>query len=104
MGHQVIQQPDGLLAIYSSESDVWIRYDMTADEVVEYYAERAARDARASARRTCDLVLIGAQREVYYQFAMTFAEANARSKHGDGPVLAGPVDEELLAELENPDL
>jgi hypothetical protein len=77
MSHQIIKQPDGKLAVFSDNVDAWILYDASPDEVVRYYEERAAKDARESAQRTVDLVLADQPRKVYYQFAMTFEEADA---------------------------
>jgi inosine/xanthosine triphosphate pyrophosphatase family protein len=102
MAYQVIKQPDGKLAVFSSYSDTWVCWDGTPDEVVEYFAEKAANDARKSARETVEHVMADQPREAYYQFAMTFAEANARSRHYGGEVLEGPVDAELLAEMQRP--
>ncbi len=76
MGHQIIKQPDGLLAVFSTVTDSWILYDATPGELVEYYAERAARDARRSAQETVGSVLADDARSKYYQFTMTFDEAN----------------------------
>jgi hypothetical protein len=98
MGHQIIKQPDGLYAIFSSVVDSWIVYDATRQDVIDYYAEKAAEDARRSAARTLDQVDEN-PRGAYYQFTMTFAEANATSKAHGGELLPGPVDEKLLAEL-----
>ena len=100
MGHQIVKQPDGKLAIFSDSVNDWIVWDATAEEVVEYYAERAAESARESARRTVGHVMADEPRKSYYQFTQTFAVLNAVSKHGQGHVLPGPVDEGKLAELE----
>lgn len=82
MGHQIIKQPDGLYAIFSSFTDTWIVYDATRQDVIDYYAEKAAKDARESAGRTLDLIDENPRR-AYYQFTMTFEEANAESvEHG----------------------
>src|SRR5215469_13537330 len=82
MGHQIIRQPDGLYAVFSTFSDTWIVYDATREDLLDYYAGRAAKDARASASRTLDFVDED-PRKAYYQFTMTFEEANAKSvKHG----------------------
>ena len=98
MGHQVIKQPDGLYAIFSSVVDSWIVYDATRQDVIDYYVEQAEKDTREKVRRILDAV-DDDPRKAYYQFAMTFAEANATSKAHGGEVLDGPVDEKLLAEL-----
>jgi hypothetical protein len=87
MGYQVIRQPDGRLAVFSSFMDQWAVYDAEPDELVEWFAEKAAKDARRSAQETVDAVLAGEPQRVYYQFAMTFDEANAMSGEHGGVVL-----------------
>lgn len=82
MGHQIIKQPDGKLAVYSSVVDAWILVDASPEELLDYYAERAAKDARRDTQRVLDAVLADQPREVYYQFAMTFDEANERTREG----------------------
>jgi hypothetical protein len=101
VGHQITKQPDGRLAIFSDGVDggCWLRWDMTPDEVVEYYAERAAESARESARRTVECVVNDEPRKAYYQFAETFAVLNATSKYNGHEVLDGPVDEQKLRDL-----
>jgi hypothetical protein len=84
MGHQIIKQPDGKLAVFSSGTDTWILSDATAADLEDYYAERAAEDARRSARETLEHVLAGESRRVYRQFAMTFDEANQSSRESGG--------------------
>jgi hypothetical protein len=84
MGHQIITQPDGKLAVYSSSVDAWILFNASPEELVEYYAERAAEDARRDVQRILGHVLAGEPREVYYQFAMTFEEADDLvAEHGN---------------------
>jgi hypothetical protein len=101
MGHQIVKQPDGRLAVFSDGVDAWIVWDATPEEIVEYYAERAAESARVSARRTVAAVMEDRAREAYYQFTRTFAELNAVHKatgQTEGP--EGPVDQETLREWE----
>ena len=80
MGHQIIRQPDGKLAVFSSVTDTWILMDAAPADLEDYYAERAAEDARRSARETLEHVLAGEPRKAYCQFAMTFDEANQSSR------------------------
>lgn len=82
MGYQVIRQPDGMLAIWSSYCDEWAAVGGTADEVAEWFAERAAVSARDSAGRIARQVLAGKAASVYCQFALSFEEADARAPHG----------------------
>lgn len=91
MGYQVIRQPDGKLAIFSSYTDTWAVYDATAEEAVEWFAELAAKDARRDAQRIVDHVVAGEPRKAYYQFTRTFDEANAESgKHGGDVIVTMP--------------
>jgi hypothetical protein len=84
MGHQIIKQPDGRLAVFSSVVDDWIITDATPAELEDYYAAEAAADARKKVQELCKAVLSGNARKAYYQFTMTFKEACARARdHGD---------------------
>lgn len=87
MGYQVIKQPDGKLALFSSFTDTWAMYDASPQEIVDWFTERATEDARRSAQHVVDAVVADRPREVYYQFARTFDEANATSGERGGPVL-----------------
>jgi hypothetical protein len=75
MGHRIIRQPDGLLCVFSTGTDTIIVRDATADELADWYAERAAKSARESALDTCEQVLAGRARDIYCQFVMTYEEA-----------------------------
>lgn len=106
MGHQIIKQPNGLLGIFSDSVDygAWLRWDMTPKQVKKYYARRAAKEAKESVGRVLEHVLADEPREAYYQFAYTFAEANAHAKlyhPNEGP--EGPVDEKVLEDLRHPE-
>ena len=82
MGHQIIKQPDGLYAVFSSFTDTWIIYDADRQEIFDYYAERAKEDADRNTKRILDRIEEDPRR-AYYQFTMTFEEANAKSvEHG----------------------
>lgn len=83
MGYQIIRQPDGEYAVFSSITDTIIVYDATAEEIVEWFAEAAADDARRSVRRLLGHVAAGEPRKAYHQFAMTWDEALALDRaHG----------------------
>lgn len=83
MGNQIIRQPSGTFAIFSSVTDTVIVWDATEDEIVEHFAERAAERAREDARRLIGHVAAGEPRRAYFQFAMTWEEALAKDrKHG----------------------
>lgn len=100
MAFQIIRQPDGELAVFNGYDGVWCAWGLTRDEVIEFFAEMAARDSRETTGRIIDQILAGEPGKAYgRQFAMTFAEANALSSHHDGDVLPGPVSQEKLASL-----
>jgi hypothetical protein len=82
MSIQIIQQPDGKLAVYSTIVSDWIHTGKTAQELEDIYAEEAAEDARSSIRRITGAVLAGDARKVYHQFAMTFEQAEKQIRSG----------------------
>ncbi|MCW2768174.1 MAG: hypothetical protein JWO11_4133 [Nocardioides sp.] len=92
MGNQIIKQPDGHFAIFSSETDTVIVWDATADEVVEWFAEWAAEMARQTAGRHIDNVAAGEPRKSYAQFAMSWREALVEDRKHGGEAWIGRTD------------
>jgi hypothetical protein len=83
MGQQIIQQPDGRLAVFSSEVDGFIILDATPEELLNWRAEQAAERARRDTQRELDHVLAGDPRGVYFQFTRTWEEAcRVHREHG----------------------
>lgn len=90
MGYQVIKQPNGLYAIFSSYTDTWCESNADRQEIFDWFAERAKEDSDRAIKRVLDAVDAD-PRNAYYQFAMTFEEANAKSiEHGGGDLGARP--------------
>ncbi|MCX4826316.1 hypothetical protein OG883_45880 [Streptomyces sp. NBC_01142] len=75
MGHQIIEQPDGLLAVFSSVVGSFVVTDATPEELIDWYAEEAAREARERTKRLLDRVAVGGQ-VAYGQHALTWEEAS----------------------------
>lgn len=75
MGQQIIKQPDGKLAVFSSIVDAFIVVDATPEEILDWRAVEAAAKERERTQRELDAVLAGDPRRVYYQFARTWEEA-----------------------------
>lgn len=84
MGQQIIRQPDGELAVFSSNTDTFIIVDATPEELIEWRAEEAAERAREQTRRELDKVLAGESRAVYHQFTLTWNEAAEMSRQRGG--------------------
>ncbi len=85
--HQVIRQPDGLYAVFSTITDTWVVCNATEDEITDWFVERAAAAAREQITETLGHVRAGNPQQVYYQFAMPFDEANDLSGEHGGLVL-----------------
>jgi hypothetical protein len=86
MGRQVIKQPDGLYAVFSTGTDRWIAWDLTRDQYIERRSLLAAQEARTDAARLLDDVDAGL---VYSGY--TFGEANAASVESGGEDLSGKL-------------
>ena len=83
MGKQIIQQPNGQFAIFSTGTDTVHVWDATAEEIEEHFVNRAADDERRRVREILAHVAAGNPSKAYYQFAMTWAEAlEADEEHG----------------------
>jgi hypothetical protein len=76
MGQQIIRQPDGKLAVFSSVVDAFIVVDATPEEILEWRAEEAAQEARRRTQRELDKVLAGDPGAVYFRGALTWEEAS----------------------------
>lgn len=84
MGYQIIKQPDGQLAIWSTYTDTLAMWDASRDEVVEFFVESAMENAARSAERAVDAVMDDQPSRVYAQFAMTWGEAVERDREMGG--------------------
>jgi DNA/RNA-binding domain of Phe-tRNA-synthetase-like protein len=74
MGRQIIRQPDGLYCVWSTIVDDIVVWDADREEIIEYFAERAAEEARDRALITVDLVDRG-DRCAYAQFTIPWERA-----------------------------
>lgn len=93
MGHQIIKQPDGRLAVFSSVTDSWILTNASPEELADYYAERAAQEARELARVTIGLVMTDQPVRAYYQFAMSVREADEAARKQGNKTLQETLEE-----------
>jgi hypothetical protein len=76
MGRQIIRQPDGRLAEFSTIVDAFVIYDATPEELAEIHAEEAASRAREETLEAAQRAMeTGSSSRT--QFAMTWDEAYA---------------------------
>ena len=72
MGQQIIKQPDGLYAVWSSVSDLLIAVDATRDEIIAMRLHEITEDVKASVHRVCDQLDLG--KKPYFQFTMSWKD------------------------------
>ena len=86
MAYQIIEQPDGHLAIFSSVVDGWVAWNGTDEEVIEFFVQQAADRARKDAAEKIALVRDRSPL-AYFQFALTFEDADRiHREHGHAPI------------------
>jgi hypothetical protein len=82
MGRQIIKQPNGRYAVWSSVTDDFVALDATAEELVD----NAGEEARVAAERETTEIIreLDEGRRPYRQFTMSWEEAQAtrREVHG----------------------
>jgi len=66
MAQQIVKQPSGKYAIYSSVTESIVGLDFTAEELQDHYANGAAQESRARVQVILDK--INADVPAYYQF------------------------------------
>ena len=82
MAHQIITQPDGAYALWSTISNAFVMIDATPDDIIQYFLEAEEARIRASVQETVDKLARG--EPPYYQFTMSWDEAVAwyHTAHG----------------------
>lgn len=86
VGDQIIRQPDGQYALVSSVTGTIVMWDADEDDVIEWFVEQAAADARRKARRLLDHVSAGVPEQAYHQLTLSWSEALARDREHGGEV------------------
>ena len=82
MGRQIIKQPNGLYAVWSSNSDTFVWIDATKQEIIDAFAEEARTDAVERTEKI--FAELEAGNSPYYQWTKTWEEALEyhKSVHG----------------------
>lgn len=83
MGNQIIKQPDGKYAVFSSVTDTIIAWNATYDEIVQFFVDRAVEVATRDVKQILDRVAADEPRP-YYQFTMTWGQALKEDREHDG--------------------
>jgi hypothetical protein len=85
MGHQIIKQPNGKYCVFSTVVDNVILKDATRQELMEYYGDKAKREAMRSTWKTIQDIEDG--KRPYAQFTKTYDEMMEWIKevHGTTP-------------------
>lgn len=86
MGYQVIKQPTGQLAIYSSYTDTIVMWDATRADVEEFFDKIALDDMRRGVAIILDHVIGDRPTEAYHQFTIDWADALRRDNNHGGRV------------------
>lgn len=73
MSSQIIKQPDGKYAIWSTGVDTFTVIDCTPEDIIQMWYEEAAQRLREGVLRTVAELEAGGK--PYYQFTMTWQEA-----------------------------
>lgn len=97
MGHQVIRQPDGKLAVWSTIVDDFVLFDCTPEDIATFYADEARQKAfddwMGACQRAAETGTSGR-----YQFAMDWSAAQRLRTEIHGrpfdPAVAGAEDDD----------
>jgi len=84
MGRQIVRQPNGLYAVWSSNVDDFIMVDATEREIGDDWVLQMAEELRKDIRARIDQLEKGGK--PYFQFTRSFDECvdTIRQLHGDG--------------------
>jgi hypothetical protein len=94
MGHQIIKQPDGLYAVFSSITSSWVLYDWGREALAGFLAREWGEDVRGKldlVDEDCRDGITGPRSRAYPVTGLTFEEADRISAEHDGPALSGKL-------------
>lgn len=82
MSQPIVRQPDGKFAIFSTETDTFVRWDCTRDEVVTFFVDQAVFRATAQVQHKLNQLEDGQAPDT--QLAYTWEELLARDAERGG--------------------
>lgn len=92
MGLQIIEQPNGLLCVFSPAIESWVLWDATEEELVEFYRDEATRKVEQAVRDAVKYVTKDNPRLYYGGSTLTFKQANDRHLANEGNEVFRPND------------
>jgi len=95
MGRQIIKQPNGFYAMWSSSIDNFIYIDCTPEELVTYLVEEANTKIEHDTLRTVELMEEG--KPQYFQFTLKWDEALERIAEIHGAAGIDKLNKELAS-------
>lgn len=83
MPKQIVKQPNGLYALWSTVVDDFVCVDATAEEIVAEFVEESTRQIQANVSRVIASLETGGK--PYHQFTRSFDEcvAEIKERHGE---------------------
>lgn len=89
MGHQIVKQPNGRYCIFNSVIDSIIKYDMSADEIVEEWTRQARKEIKKEVEEICEKLDNG--EKPYLKFTKTYNECIDIIIHEHGSDLGNKI-------------
>lgn len=83
MGQQIIKQPNGKYALWSSIVTDFVLLDATPADIVDYMADNERENIERGVNRKVEMIERG--EPAYFQFTMNWEEACAMAKECHGP-------------------
>ena len=84
MGYQIIKQPDGRFALFSSYTETIIATNAAESDIIDFFGEQAAKHAREVATQDLNDVKADDPERAYAQFVMTWDQALAADREHGG--------------------
>ncbi len=90
MGYQIIKQPNGKFAVWSTIVDNFIMFDADAKEIIDDRIEKCTQDIIKEVTQT--ILELNEGRKPYYQFAKSWKEARNIIKEVHGNLMLEELD------------
>jgi hypothetical protein len=89
MSHQIIEQPDGKLCVFSSIVDGFVIVDATGQDLLDYYAAEAAISERQRVAKIIAHVRSGEPEKSYHRNVLSYEQAVTLDRRREAGELDG---------------